>query len=188
MKNNFECQIAGCGDLTHLQMQKIKALGLQVLRVPIRTKGLSSEGDFLKCHTSVKKIVRKYGGKRLIGHTLKTYEDGTVETYHHSVWITPENKVVDICKANYDADELQKGYVLFIPRMIDQVPNEYENEKMHFDFMIKGKQFFLLRPFHKGPALIAKVVHKSQGKKLINKMFKFSLEPMMKTTKFLGAF
>ena len=186
MLKNFQCEHANTNDLPYVQIRKVKGLGLNLLRVPIRMNGISSKGQHLKCHANVKKIVRKYGGQRLIGHTIKLYDDGSFETYHHSVWVTPEGKAVDICKANVTPDELEKGYILFIPRMIDHQPNECVNEKMHYDFLVKGKNFFLIFPFASGGNPIVLSGPKSKGKKLIQKTFGFSLDSMMQTTSYLA--
>ena len=70
--------------------------------------------------------------------------------------------------------------------MIDHQPDECVNEKMHYDFLVKGKNFFLLFPFPSGGNPIVLAGPKSKGKKLIQKTFGFSLESMMQTTNYLA--
>ena len=110
MKMSFEYANTDTSDLSIKMIKKLNSVGLKVIRVPIRMSGVSSQGQLSKCHINVKKIVKKYGGKRLIGHTIKVHEDG-IEAFDHSVWITPEGKT--ICITDVDVD-LENEY-LFIP-------------------------------------------------------------------------
>ena len=177
MKMSFEYANTDTSDLSIKMIKKLNSVGLKVIRVPIRMSGVSSQGQLSKCHINVKKIVKKYGGKRLIGHTIKVHEDG-IEAFDHSVWITPENKVVCICKVNRSQEELKKGYVLFIPRMIDENPDSVDKESINYDFWITGKRFFAIHPYaSKGNPFVGGVRLKN-ARQWVYKKYHYSLEGM----------
>ena len=184
MNINFKYENVDNSDMSYTLRQKLISLGLKAIRVPIRMNGISSQGEYMQCHANVKKIVQKYGGKRLIGQTLEVHEDGAVEALHHSVWITPENKVVDICKANRSKEELEKGYIVFIPRMIDENPNTLHEETIHFDFVLAGNKYYVLHPFADQNGVL-ECVNKSKANTLINNKFNYSLGQMMSKNTYL---
>ena len=184
MNINFKYENVDNSDMSYTLRQKLISLGLKAIRVPIRMNGISSQGEYMQCHANVKKIVQKYGGKRLIGQTLKVHEDGAVEAFNHSVWITPENKVVDICKANRSKEELEKGYIVFIPRMIDENPNTLHEETIHFDFVLAGNKYYVLHPFAVQNGAM-QCVHKSKARTLLNNKYNYSLEKMMSLNTYL---
>lgn len=185
MNINFKYENVDNSDMSYTLRQKLISLGLKAIRVPIRMNGISSEGEYMQCHSNVKKIVQKYGGKRLIGQTLKVHEDGAVEAFNHSVWITPENKVADICKNQRNKEELEKGYVVFIPRMIDKNPNKVNEESIYYDFVIKGSRFYVVHPFGVNETAILQCVHKSKANTLINNKYNYSLKQMMSKNTYL---
>ena len=83
----------------------VDKIGLgEMIRVPIRTKGLTGSGEKLKCHHNVIGLVKRFGGKRLQGFALIKQKNNTVFLQNHSVWITPEGKCVDVTN-NYDNRE-----------------------------------------------------------------------------------
>jgi hypothetical protein len=96
----------------------------EMIRVPIRTKGLTGSGRPNKCHGNVMGIVNRFGGKILRGYSVTYHTDGMVTFLYHSVWITPEGKSVCVTN-NYgnsrnwkDQSLIRKGdkeYMLFIP-------------------------------------------------------------------------
>ena len=189
VSENINYETADTTDIPLSKIQKLKSLGLKVIRVPIRMNGISSQGTYLGCHINVKKMVHAYGGKRLVGHGLLMSECGQLTARSHSVWITPENKVACITKANYSKEELEKGYVLFIPRMVDKTGITSLDEEVFKDFVIdKGnKRIGLITPNDDMeklvPMSLASIVLKETeptgyfGMALVNN---FLLEPSLK--------
>ena len=190
VSEDINYETADTTDIPLSKIQKLQSLGLKVIRVPIRMNGISSQGTYLGCHINVKKMVHAYGGKRLVGHGLLMSECGQLTARSHSVWITPENKVACITKANYSKEELEKGYVLFIPRMVDRTALTSLDEEIFKDFVIdKGnKRIGLISPNTDDmeklvPMSLASIVIKETvptgyfGMALVNK---FLLEPSLK--------
>ena len=76
--------------------------------IPTREKGLTGSGQFGKCHENVASLVTRFGGKRVYGYVLEEMENEnakgeTVRTevfIGHSVWETPEGKLVDVTWGN----------------------------------------------------------------------------------------
>ena len=76
--------------------------------VPTREKGLTGSGEMGKCHANVASLVTRFGGKRVYGYVLKETEKENTkgetvrhETFlGHSVWETPEGKLVDVTWGN----------------------------------------------------------------------------------------
>ena len=66
-----------------------------------RQKGMTSTGQVGDCHANVKELVMKYGGKQITGYELWKYGD-EVQMNWHSVWQTPENKIVDVTNLSDD--------------------------------------------------------------------------------------
>ena len=177
---NYEYEIADATDIGFALLQKLRILGLKPIRVPIRKNGLSSKGDYLMCHANVIKMVNKYGGKRLYGHEVKIYDKDTADFRHHSVWITPENKVVCISKSNYGKETLDKGYVVFIPRLIDE--NCGVTSKVHSDFSIyKNKIMFV----DMGGKRIGKTQLLKNARPQLNEVYSSSSSNMLGITTFL---
>lgn len=72
-----------------------------VYEIPIRKNGLTGSGVLGKCHGNVAKLVTVYGGKVVNGFTIaKDFDSaigGKLLTFsNHSVWQTPEGKLVDV--------------------------------------------------------------------------------------------
>ena len=137
MKMNFKYNNIDNQDLHPKKQKMLKQLGLPMpIRVPIRMRGLSSKGTSRFCHNNVTNMVDRYGGKRLVGHTIESYKWG-LEVLDHSVWITPEHKVVCITKGNYSKEIVDNGYVVFLPREIDQTPDTLV-KNFYYDFVVRG--------------------------------------------------
>jgi hypothetical protein len=135
MKMNFKYDNIDNQDLHPKKQKMLKQLGLPMqIRVPIRMRGLSSKGIKSLCHHNTIKMVKKHGGKRLVGHTIASRSRG-LEVFDHSVWITPENNVACITKSNHTREEIEKGYIVFLPRMIDESPDVLE-KNVHHDFLV----------------------------------------------------
>ena len=134
---NFKYNNIDNQDLHPKKQKMLKQLGLPMpIRVRIRMRGLSSKGTPKRCHNNVVKMVQRYGGKRLVGHTIESNK-GRLEVLDHSVWITPENKIVCITKGNYSKEIVDKGYVVFLPREIDETPNTLV-KNFYYDFVVRG--------------------------------------------------
>ena len=109
----------------------VDKIGLgEMIRVPIRTNGLTGSGNYKRCNQNVTGLVKRFGGNRLQGYIIERgYDEGVgdiVSFSHHSVWITPEGKCVDVTNNYEDEDRklytddsiIRKGYkeyILFVP-------------------------------------------------------------------------
>lgn len=107
MNKKFGCETANPYD--HYEMRLAKHAGLtSQLSVPIRSKGLSSQGDKNKCITNVMKMVYRYGGELLIGFVYRPNYgavDYPSDFIRHAVWVTPEGNAVCITAQNYENPE-----------------------------------------------------------------------------------
>ena len=182
-----EYELADETDLPAHGLRKLADLGLKPIRVPIRMNGISSQGEYMQCHWNVKKIVRRYGGKRLIGQEIAHFKEcDSIEAFCHSVWITPEQKVVCISKSNYKGDELKKGYIVFVARQIDEIPNILNDPRMHIDFKVRCNMVAGITPWN-GPQLALRHRHINHAKSLIGmKMKNNAFARLMKYNSYLG--
>jgi len=95
----------------------IKGMGMKkIQQVPIRKVGLTGSGRLLDCHTNVSKLVYAYGGSDVRGYELNTHrldgKVGYISFTPHSVWKTPEGKLVDV---SLNAQGKKEDYLYFIP-------------------------------------------------------------------------
>ncbi len=95
----------------------IKGMGMKkVQQVPIRKVGLTGSGRLLDCHTNVSKLVYAYGGSDVRGYEVNIHrldgEDVGISLNPHSVWKTPEGKLVDV---SLNAQGKKEDYLYFIP-------------------------------------------------------------------------
>jgi len=122
----FGCEIVRDTVPNYVREMKEK-LGLgEIIKVPIRTEGLTGSGKSFKCHHNSSALVERWGGQRLTGYSVFVYPEGNgdgltpyghTQLSFHSVWITPEGSAVCVSN-NYDNDEsitYDEGYILFIP-------------------------------------------------------------------------
>ena len=88
-----------------------KSMGMkQLIEVPIRKKGMTGSGKIKECHDNVELLVKTYGGKVVLGYTIELdifKKKGWVRFSHHSVWETPEGKLVDVTYNQCDEDTVQ---------------------------------------------------------------------------------
>lgn len=49
-----------------------------------------------ECFVNVENIVKKYGGKSVFGWQIWEFYGVMIEAEFHSIWLTPENKLIDI--------------------------------------------------------------------------------------------
>jgi hypothetical protein len=80
-----------------------------VLLIPKRQNCMTSSGKPTKCHWNVSALTQMYGGLKLRGLSLIVSDNFCFFTCH-SVWITPENRVVDVTLDNNSG-----AYTRFIP-------------------------------------------------------------------------
>jgi len=109
------------------------------VKVKIRKNGITSCGLPNDCHYNVAYFVKKFGGRRVAGYLLESQREDTqpvsitnIQTgdtlrlpildghekdirhsiYHHSVWETPEGKLVDVTNKGYGT---KSEFVYFLP-------------------------------------------------------------------------
>jgi hypothetical protein len=97
--NDFGSEVSN-DFLTKPQMKILRKIGLsKVLKVSKRKKGMTSSGIGGSCHSNVNKLVKRYGGKQLLGYGLMNnvgYNGKRcLQFFWHSVWMTPEGKLID---------------------------------------------------------------------------------------------
>lgn len=85
------------------------------IKVPVRKDCMTGSGQEGLCHWNVFELVKRYGGERLHGFSVSIvnsdYPRALILT-DHSVWITPELKVVDVTE---DSRSSRGLYQFFIP-------------------------------------------------------------------------
>tara|TARA_E500000178_G_scaffold257195_1_gene253740 strand:- start:446 stop:1189 length:744 start_codon:yes stop_codon:yes gene_type:complete len=133
--NTYNCDVSNdfLDKSEYRALRKMK-LG-KILKVPVRQNGLTSSGKFRECHSNVERLVETYGGKHIVGYGLQrmkkkmvqegttdknsdktSYSDSKVEHinfYNHSVWLTPEGKLVCVTPSPFKKD--LEGICHFIP-------------------------------------------------------------------------
>jgi hypothetical protein len=89
--------------------------------VPIRKIGMTGSGRKLDCHSNVSKLVALYGGSDIRGYEVKYHEEEKGFSFNpHSVWKTPEGKLVDV---TLNALGIKEDYFWFIP-VFECFPNK----------------------------------------------------------------
>lgn len=87
--------------------------GGTLLEVEIRKNGATANNEFRNCHKNVQEWVDKIGGERVSGWLLddrkKWLKKGCYLWSFHSVWNTPEGKLVDVTKNVRD----KKKFIIF---------------------------------------------------------------------------
>jgi hypothetical protein len=134
----------------------MKKLGIRdVYEVPIRTKGMTSSGQMNQCHTNVAKLQVVYGGKVASGFLLHRkkerlkqgkYVSGERKWFSsvewsfnpHSVWMTPEGKLVDVTQQRKELDV--RTSTLFAPLQFSDA------RKHHWYFVI---DYYLSKKYKK---------------------------------------
>jgi hypothetical protein len=116
-----------------------KGMGItNVIEVPIRKKGMTGSGMPEKCHSNVNLLVRNYGGSSVLGYAVTIRRNGVIKFYHHSVWETPEGKIVD-CTYN----DVEFETFLFLPLVkFDPKIEEYINPPNVIFHPVKGALLF----------------------------------------------
>ena len=79
--------------------------------VPIRRRGMTGSGRKLDCHSNVSKLVHTYGGYDVRGYYVEYNEPSKTFCFSpHSVWETPEGKLVEVTLHHWEGD-----FVNFFP-------------------------------------------------------------------------
>ena len=125
---NYGCEKAINCELPRWVRKVIKKMKMNdPLIVPIRQSGMTSTGKEMFCHSNVDVLVREYGGERMLGYMvhkpLEMNRDVITEDIAclvpHSVWITPEGKMVDVTKREplqlKQMFSTDKSFEFFIP-------------------------------------------------------------------------
>lgn len=135
---SFGCEV----DLNYIPKKYKRAfeklnLPMRVIKVPHRTKGMTSSGITGRCHCNVGLLVSTYGGKHIKGYALD-YSDGILELYWHSVWLTPEGKLVEVTGSNFDFND----FTHFIPCSEEFADPSFVCEsddlRIHEDYKLPG--------------------------------------------------
>jgi hypothetical protein len=122
-QNTYGCEIVKREELPSYVSKIISKMRLpNPVKVPIRKRGMTSSGKELCCHRNVNTLTDVYGGKRMIGYSVRN-TDGKVELSSHSVWITPENKLVDVTRKTkeqtfFHTNQNDLDYQYFIPLFV----------------------------------------------------------------------
>ena len=91
-KNTFGCEISN-DYIPKNQMELLGKIGLRnIIKVKRRKRGMTSSMKKNGCHQNVRILVEQFGGKQLVGYGISK---DPFFLYYHSVWITPEGKVID---------------------------------------------------------------------------------------------
>ena len=128
--NTYGCEIVK-EELPLYVKKIISKMGLpNPIKVPIRKRGMTSSGMEYNCHSNVVTIISVYGGKRMIGYNIGEKE-GRMNLMSHSLWITPENELVDVTKKHKEQNlwKINKGdldFQYFIPLLELKLNEEKE--------------------------------------------------------------
>jgi len=76
----------------------------QVMDVPRRKRGMTSSGKENECHSNVRLLTRNYGGSCILGFTVIPWSHTGIGFLSHSVWETPEGRVVDVTNTGNERD------------------------------------------------------------------------------------
>ncbi len=109
---SFGCDVVKKEELPSVVNRLVSTMELnKVIKVPQRKNGMTSSGKANCCHPNVQLLVDTYGGERLVGYMVDTTPFPHIglltELLFHSVWITPEGKLVDVTKKRTKPTELR---------------------------------------------------------------------------------
>ena len=118
-KNTFGCEVSN-DYLPKNKMELLGKIGLRnIIKVKRRKRGMTSSMKMNGCHSNVRILVEQFGGKQLVGYVIEKEKDGIpFHIFYHSVWITPEGKVID--PTSLPEDEIKEDYTYFSPVFIYQ--------------------------------------------------------------------
>lgn len=138
---NFRLQITvsidgfGRKDIPYLKIGEIVSLDTLTLmpepiKVTPRQTGMTATGTSAHCHANVRELVNNYGGKMITGYELCGSPNGMILNWH-SVWQTPEGKVVDVTQLHGREEGEFHNRIsdyLFVPICVSQ-DNLFPNSK-----------------------------------------------------------
>ena len=102
IKNTYGCDLVKSEELKPYVYHLLSKIGLSnPIKVPERKRGMTSSGKEYRCHMNVRTISHRYGGKEVLGYMVM-YKNNKLRLWSHSVWNTPENKLVDVTKKSKD--------------------------------------------------------------------------------------
>ena len=82
------------------------AIGIShAIEVPVRKRGMTSSGYPNQCHSNTSLLVKKFGGCVVTGF-LRIMSNGYLMLLCHSVWKTPEGKMVDVTLGRSKLDKI----------------------------------------------------------------------------------
>jgi len=98
IKNTYGCDLVKKEELQPFMYHLLSKIGLSnPIKVPERKRGMTSSGKEYRCHMNVVTLTERYGGKEVLGYMVQ-YKNNELRLWSHSVWNTPENKLVDVTK------------------------------------------------------------------------------------------
>jgi hypothetical protein len=107
----------GCENITSAMPNAYRKLMKQldvksILKVPKRRRGLTSSGKPNHCHGNVRMLVDVFGGCEVYGYSLCAMNTTSTQVAFipHSVWMTPEGKLVEVINTK---DEDDAKYIWF---------------------------------------------------------------------------
>ena len=117
----------------------------EIVKVPVRHEGMTGSGYSNLCHDNVQLLVNTYGGSSIGGfiavNDKKIRNENTIELIYHSIWMTPENKIVDVTANNFTED----SQINFLPVEIE------DSLGIQFDDIILEKRGVLVQ-INRNPA------------------------------------
>ena len=151
-KNTFGCEVSN-DYIPKNQMELLGKIGLRnIIKVKHRKNGMTSSMKMNGCHSNVRKLVEQFGGKQLVGYVVhKEIREYPFQIYYHSVWITPEGKVID--PTSLPEDRIKEDYTYFSPVFI------YQND----GFWIDGKDIILSNDLVKSGFYVCNVNYDGSG-------------------------
>lgn len=100
----FGCEIAK--STSGRERRFSQKIGLKnLIAVPVRTKGVSSQGVHNNCLANVIRMVYRYGGQMLVGWSYRETPAGAADDFlRHAVWVNPEGRAVCLTPANHTSE------------------------------------------------------------------------------------
>ena len=114
------------------KLEKIaEALDLQKpIKVIVRKKGKLSNGVLGRCHNNVCEVVKHLGGKQVTGYYLQRRDDiKSNNLLHHSIWLSPENKYIDV---TYGQTEDREDIIFYPQKTYDPLTEFYQSRNNWF--------------------------------------------------------
>jgi len=108
IKNTYGCEVVKKEEIEPFIYHLISKIGLpNPIKVPERKRGMTSSGKKYNCHMNVRTLTERYGGKEVLGYMVQSYRNKDLRLWSHSVWNTPENKLVDVTKKTKNQNTLR---------------------------------------------------------------------------------